>query len=53
MTTTLAISKFFEPPKVSMAELKELKSSMSQDEWDQFGKDVCKELGEEWTETKK
>jgi hypothetical protein len=52
MTTTLAISKFFEPPKVTMAELKDLKASMSQEEWDDFGRAVAAALGVEWTPTK-
>ena len=52
MSTTQAIVRYFDPPKVTMAELKALKLSMPQDAWDVFGRAVCEALGAEWEATK-
>ena len=49
MTTMQAVKTFFAPPPVTMDELKALKSSLSQAEWDQFGKDTCAAMGVEWS----
>lgn len=48
MTTTKAIKTFFEPPTVTMDELKELKRALSQPDWDAFGQEVCAALGVAW-----
>ena len=48
MNTTAAIMKFFAPPVVRMAELKALKASMTQIQWDAFGQEVCAALSMIW-----